>query len=78
MGKPYVVHHLELDGEIIDRDQGLLSVHFSLEPLGTELPEGERANRLVIRIGPTNTAIDQEAIEDLTAWLENHGQEGRK
>lgn len=74
MSKPWSVHHLELDGAGVDRDNEFPDVEFELHPMGTELPEEEQRHELVIVINPEGhgerrTRLDTNALRDLMKFL---------
>lgn len=79
MTRPYVILHLDLDGALIDRDDGHPDVELELHPMGTQLPEDQQRHELVIVLDPDGkrprrTRLDTTALRDLMNFLNENAK----
>jgi len=73
----YTVAHLEIEGDILDYDNAYPDLLLAMEPMGIALPKDRQSRQLRVRIGKKETVLTDKAIDELYAWLGDHGARRR-
>lgn len=72
--KPYDIHVLQIEGDIIGRDDGYPAVYLEIHPVGLELPKEQQTLELHIKVGwnSKETVLDYKGMLELQSFLETY------
>jgi len=66
----WMVKHLTIEGQGIDRETSWADLELELHPVGTSLPKELQSHCLMVSIRGKKTWIDAEGIKELKRFLE--------
>lgn len=68
--RPWLVIHNRIDGASKDREYAYPALYVEVHPTGTQLPIEEQGLELHLKIGASETTLDEAGIEALRQMLE--------
>lgn len=70
MTKTYHVIHRNIDGALVDREEGYPELKLEMRPIGIALDPPDQGRELHLTIGRTKTILTNDGLDELIEFLQ--------